>query len=107
MSSSIHSAALCGASLIFSLSCMDILWFLLIGLISGWLAGQITRGGGFGIVGDIVVGIVGALIGGYIFRWFGVTAYGTLGTIIMSVIGAVILIFALRLIRGRSITGRP
>ena len=76
---------------------MDIIWFLLIGLIAGWLAGQLVEGGGFGIVGNIVVGIVGALIGGSIFRAFNVTAYGMLGNIVMAVVGAVILLFLLRM----------
>ena len=83
---------------------MDIIWFLIIGLISGWLAGQIMRGGGFGIVGDIIVGVVGSLIGGFIFRSLGIATYGLLGDIIMAVIGAMILLFVLRLIRR---DGRP
>ncbi len=78
---------------------MDILWFLLIGLIAGWIAGQIMKGGGYGIVGDIVVGIVGAMIGGFIFRLLGITAYGTLGSIVMAVIGAMILIALLRTLK--------
>lgn len=78
---------------------MDILWFLLIGLIAGWLAGQIMKGGGYGIVGDIMVGIVGSLIGGFLFRLIGISAYGTLGTIIMAVIGAIILIAILRTLK--------
>ncbi len=78
---------------------MDFIWFLLIGLIAGWLAGQIMRGGGFGIVGDIVVGIVGSFIGGFVFQALGISAYGTFGNIIMAVIGAIILLFLLRLVR--------
>ena len=78
---------------------MEILWFLFIGLIAGWLAGVIVRGGGFGVVGDIVVGIIGALVGGFLFRMFGITAYGTLGAIVMSVIGAVVFISAIRMVR--------
>ncbi len=78
---------------------MDILWFLLVGLIAGWLAGVIVRGGGFGIVGNIVVGIVGALIGGFIFSLFNITAYGTLGNIAMAVVGAVILLFLARAVK--------
>ncbi len=78
---------------------MDILWFLLIGLIAGWLAGQIMKGGGYGIVGDIVVGIVGSLVGGFLFRLLGITAYGTLGAIVMAVIGAIILIAGLRALK--------
>jgi uncharacterized membrane protein YeaQ/YmgE (transglycosylase-associated protein family) len=46
---------------------MAFLWFLLIGLAAGWLAGQLTKGGGFGLVGDLVVGVVGALLGGFLF----------------------------------------
>jgi len=76
---------------------MSILWILLIGLIAGWLAGQITKGSGFGVIGDIVIGIVGALIGGWLAGQFGIATYGLLGEIIMAVIGAVILIFILGL----------
>jgi len=78
---------------------MDILWLLLIGLIAGWLAGQIMGNGGYGIIGDIIVGIVGSLVGGFLFRLVGITAYGTLGTIIMAVIGAVVLIAGLRILK--------
>lgn len=78
---------------------MDIVWLLLIGLIAGWLAGQLMKGGGFGVVGDIVVGIVGSFLGGYIFRALGLSASGTLGTIIVATIGAMVLVFLLRLVR--------
>jgi uncharacterized membrane protein YeaQ/YmgE (transglycosylase-associated protein family) len=79
---------------------MDFLWFLLIGLAAGWLAGQLMRGGGFGLVGDIVVGVVGALLGGYLFSTFGVsTGGGLLGSLIVATIGAVVLLFGLRLIK--------
>jgi uncharacterized membrane protein YeaQ/YmgE (transglycosylase-associated protein family) len=78
---------------------MDILWFLLIGLIAGWIAGQIMHGGGYGIVGDIVVGMIGSLIGGFLFRLVGLTAYGLLGAIIMAVVGAIVLIAALRALK--------
>ena len=79
---------------------MELLWFILVGLIAGWLAGQLVKGGGFGVVGDIVVGIVGALIGGFLFGRMGVSAGGgMLGSIIVATIGAVILILLLRLVR--------
>ncbi len=82
---------------------MSILWLLLIGLIAGWLAGQIVKGSGYGIVGDIIVGIIGALIGGWLSRQFGIATYGLLGEIVMAVIGAVILLFLLRLLhRGKA-----
>jgi uncharacterized membrane protein YeaQ/YmgE (transglycosylase-associated protein family) len=79
---------------------MEFIWFILIGLVAGWLAGQIMKGGGFGIIGDIVVGVVGALLGGLLFRSFGVSlGGGIVGAIIVATIGAIVLIFVLRLIK--------
>ena len=78
---------------------MDIIWFLIIGLIAGWIAAHIMKGRGFGLFGDIVVGIIGAVIGGYLFQMVGVAAYGTLGTIIMAVIGAMVFLFLVSLMK--------
>lgn len=79
---------------------MEFVWFIIVGLIAGWLAGVIMKGGGFGMIGDIVVGIVGALIGGWLFSAMGVSAGGgLLGSIVVALIGAIILIFVLRLIK--------
>ncbi len=79
---------------------MDFIWFILIGLVAGWLAGQLVKGGGFGVVGDIVVGVIGALIGGFLFSTFGVsTGGGLLGSLLVATIGAVVLLFGLRLIK--------
>lgn len=79
---------------------MNIIWFVLVGLIAGWLAGVLMKGGGFGVLGDIVVGIVGALIGGFLFGSLGVfPGGGLLGAIIVATIGAVVLILLLRLIK--------
>ena len=79
---------------------MEFLWFILIGLAAGWLAGQLMKGGGFGIVGDIVVGVIGALLGGFLFRTLGVSAGGGLiGALIVATIGAVILLFLLRMLK--------
>jgi len=79
---------------------MEFVWFIIVGLVAGWLAGVIMKGGGFGVIGDIVVGIVGALIGGWLFSSMGVSAGGgLLGAIIVALIGAIILIFLLRLIK--------
>jgi uncharacterized membrane protein YeaQ/YmgE (transglycosylase-associated protein family) len=78
----------------------NFVWFILVGLIAGWLAGQLMKGGGFGVVGDIVVGIIGALLGGFLFSSLGVSAGGgLLGAIIVATIGAVLLIFILRLVK--------
>jgi uncharacterized membrane protein YeaQ/YmgE (transglycosylase-associated protein family) len=78
---------------------MEFVWFIIIGLVAGWLAGVVMKGGGFGVIGDIVVGVVGALIGGWLFTRMGVTSVGLLGAIIVATIGAIILIFLLRLIK--------
>jgi uncharacterized membrane protein YeaQ/YmgE (transglycosylase-associated protein family) len=77
-----------------------LIWFLLIGLIAGWLAGKVMRGGGYGVIGDMIVGVIGALIGGWLFGVLGIgLGMGLLGSIITAFIGAVILIALLRLIR--------
>jgi uncharacterized membrane protein YeaQ/YmgE (transglycosylase-associated protein family) len=82
------------------MSATSLIWFLLVGLIAGWLAGRVMRGGGFGVVGDMVVGVLGALLGGWLFGRLGIGAGGGLiGAIIVAFIGAVILILILRLIR--------
>jgi len=73
--------------------------FLVIGAIAGWLAGVVMKGGGFGLVGDIVVGIVGAVVGGWLFRVFGITAGGLVGAIITAFVGACVLLFIIRLIK--------
>jgi len=79
---------------------MDLLWFLIVGAIAGWLAGQFMKGGGFGLVGDIIVGIIGAFLGGWLFSKFGVSLGGWLiGSIIVAFIGAVVLLFLIRLIK--------
>jgi len=79
---------------------MELLWFILIGLAAGWLAGQFMRGGGFGVVGDILLGVVGAVIGGFLFGQLGLSAGGGLiGALIVATIGAVVLIFAVRMFK--------
>ena len=78
-----------------------IIVMLIIGAIAGWLAGVIMKGGGYGLVGDIVIGILGAFVGGWLFRQLGwSTPFGGLaGTIFVAFIGAVVLLLILRLIR--------
>ena len=74
-------------------------WFLVVGLIAGWLAGKIVKGGGFGLIGDLVVGVIGSYIGGYLFKVFDLSVYGTIGEIIMATIGAILLLWIIRLIK--------
>ena len=79
---------------------MEFVWFILIGLIAGWLAGVLVRGGGFGVIGDIIVGMLGALLGGFLFRSLGLfPGGGLLSAILVATIGAVVLIFIVRLIK--------
>ncbi|MEA2571492.1 MAG: hypothetical protein QOI24_3493 [Acidobacteriota bacterium] len=81
---------------------MELIWFLIIGAIAGWLAGQFMKGSGFGLLGDIVVGIIGAFLGGYLFRLAGVNLGGGLiGAIVVAFIGAIVLLFLVGLISGR------
>ena len=75
------------------------LWFLVIGVIAGWLAGNIVKGGGFGLIGDLVVGVIGSIIGGSLYGFFGLSAYGTIGEIIMATVGAIVLLWMIRLIK--------
>lgn len=82
------------------MSVESLLIWLLIGAVAGWLAGVIVKGYGFGLVGNIVVGIVGSFIGGWLFGQFGLfTGSGIVGTILGATIGAVILLLLLRLVR--------
>ena len=79
---------------------MDLLWFLIVGLVAGWLAGMLVKGGGYGLVGDLIVGVLGAVIGGWLFSQFGASAGGgLLGSIIVATVGAVVLLFIVRLIK--------
>jgi uncharacterized membrane protein YeaQ/YmgE (transglycosylase-associated protein family) len=79
---------------------MEFIWFIVIGLIAGWLAGKVMGGGGFGVIGDIVVGVIGALLGGFIFGALGLSAGGGLiGSLVVATIGAIILLFLVRLIK--------
>ena len=73
-------------------------WFLFIGGVIGWLAGVITRGRGFGIIGDIVVGVVGAMLGGWIAGVIGISANSSFAAFLLALVGAVVLVGLTRLI---------
>lgn len=78
---------------------MGFLWFILIGALAGWLAGTIMRGRGFGIIGNIFVGIIGGLLGGWLFGLLGLSpSAGFWGSLITATIGAIVTIFLARLI---------
>lgn len=78
---------------------MGWLWFLLIGLAAGWLAGMIMKGRGFGLVGNLVVGVVGSFIGGYLLPAIGLYPMGLLGALITATAGAVVLLFVVSLLK--------
>jgi uncharacterized membrane protein YeaQ/YmgE (transglycosylase-associated protein family) len=78
---------------------MNIIFWLIIGAIAGWLAGQLMRGGGFGLIGNIIVGIVGAVVGGWFFSLLGLSADGTIGSLVTATVGAILLLFVVSLIK--------
>jgi len=74
--------------------------WILIGLIAGWLSGKIARGKGFGLIADLFLGLVGAVIGGWIFERLGVASYGFIGSLAAATLGAVLLVSLARLFSG-------
>jgi uncharacterized membrane protein YeaQ/YmgE (transglycosylase-associated protein family) len=77
---------------------MDIVWFLLIGLAAGWLASQIMKGGGSTLVSDLITGVIGSILGGFLFRLIGLAATGLVGSLVTATVGAIALIAGLRAI---------
>lgn len=79
---------------------MNFLEWIVVGMIAGWLAGRVMKGGGYGIVADIVLGILGGIIGGRIFGMLGIwPGGGVIGSLIVAFIGAVILVWITRLLK--------
>lgn len=76
-----------------------LLWWAIVGLIAGFLAGKVMKGGGFGVIMDIIIGIIGAIIGGWVFGLLGIFAGGLIGSIIVAFVGACILLWIVRLIK--------
>ena len=77
------------------------LWLIIVGLIAGWITGKIMNDSGYGVFGDTVLGILGAIIGGWIFRFLGIGIHGGgfLGRILVAICGAVILVLVARMVR--------
>jgi uncharacterized membrane protein YeaQ/YmgE (transglycosylase-associated protein family) len=91
-----------GKRAIFQEAKMFILWWIIVGLIAGWITGKLMKGSGYGAIMDIVVGIIGAIIGGFIMRTLGFAGSGgMIYTIVVAVFGAVILTWIIRLVTGR------
>ncbi|HPV42651.1 MAG TPA: GlsB/YeaQ/YmgE family stress response membrane protein [Spirochaetota bacterium] len=79
----------------------SILILVAIGLVAGWLAGMIWKGGGFGILWNIIIGVAGSFLGGWVFRLIGISYGGIIGSIIAALVGALILLAIVNLIRRR------
>lgn len=79
---------------------MSFIAFLILGALAGWLAGNIMKGRGFGLLGNIVVGIVGSVLGGLLFNALGLQAFGFIGSLITATVGAVVLLYLISLIKG-------
>ena len=83
------------------MSNQSILVILFVGIVAGWLAGKVVRGVGFGLIGDLVVGVVGAFVASWLFPRLGIPlGTGMVAEIIASALGAIILLLVVRLIRG-------
>ena len=79
---------------------MEYFWMVLVGMIAGWLAGQFMTGKGFGVIGDILVGVFGALIGGILFEKAGLFAGSSMiGSLIVATTGAIIFLYGLRMVK--------
>src|SRR5438094_8088376 len=84
---------------------MGIIAWIIVGLVAGWLAGLIMKGGGYGLIGDLILGLIGAIVGGWLFGLIMPSAEptGLIGSIIVATIGAVVLVAIVRLISGRAV----
>jgi uncharacterized membrane protein YeaQ/YmgE (transglycosylase-associated protein family) len=90
-----------------NLSLSNVLWWLLVGLVAGFLASRVMRGGGYGLIGDIVVGLIGAFIGGWLAGFLGIGGSSSLiVTIVIAFIGACILLAILHAVTRGSSRGR-
>jgi len=79
---------------------MGLFYWIVVGLIAGWLAGQVMKGGGYGVLMDIVLGILGGIVGGWLFGALGIfPGGGLIGSIVVAFVGAVILVWLTRLVR--------
>jgi uncharacterized membrane protein YeaQ/YmgE (transglycosylase-associated protein family) len=76
-----------------------LVYAIIVGLIAGWLAGQVMKGGGYGVFVDIILGILGGIVGRWVFALLGLRAGGLIGSIVVSFTGAVILVWITRLVK--------
>ncbi|MGC8638578.1 MAG: GlsB/YeaQ/YmgE family stress response membrane protein [Isosphaeraceae bacterium] len=79
----------------------QLVYFLLIGLAAGWIAGQVMKGRSFGLVNDLIIGVIGAILGGFLFSLLGLAATGLIGSLITATVGAVVFLYILRVVKKR------
>ncbi len=99
----IHAAALAQVTertVYVAVSSRSWIGWIIIGLLAGWIAGHLTRGRGFGCLVDVILGLVGAVIGGWIFTRLGITTLGFWGSLAAATLGAVLLVAIARLFAG-------
>ena len=78
---------------------MNFIWYIIIGILAGFIAGKLMRGGGFGLLVNLIVGIIGGVLGGWVFGLLGITTTGIIGSLITSVVGAILLLWIVSLFR--------
>lgn len=78
---------------------MNILIWIVSGIVAGWLAGVLVRGAGFGILGDLIIGLIGGLLGGWVFGLVGVSASSWIGQVLVAAVGGVLLVIIIRMLR--------
>lgn len=81
-----------------------ILWWLVLGILAGWITGKVMRGAGYGVLPDLILGMVGALVGGWIAHAFGLATVSMFGGLIVAVLGAILVVALFRALTGRSVT---
>jgi uncharacterized membrane protein YeaQ/YmgE (transglycosylase-associated protein family) len=77
----------------------NLIWFLIIGLAAGWLAGKIMKGRSLGLVNNLIVGAIGALLGGFLFGLLGMFAENIIGSLVTAVVGAIVLLYLVGVIK--------
>jgi uncharacterized membrane protein YeaQ/YmgE (transglycosylase-associated protein family) len=82
---------------------MRLLEFLAIGAAAGWMAGRVMRGRHFGLIGDVVVGSIGSVLGGFLFGLLELSAYGTIGSFVTALVGAIAFIYILGVLKTRNV----
>ena len=83
------------------MSTEHLLLFLVIGILAGFVAGKIMKGSGFGLIGDLIIGVIGSFIGVWVFGLLGIASGGIIGLLVAAIVGALILLYAIRLAKSR------